>query len=63
MIYILEPEFGFAVADWHRKFAWYPVNTDDQGWKWLCYVERRRIQKHNHLDGPDMRWWQYRSAT
>lgn len=55
------PMFGFPVADWHRKFAWWPVDTYDQGWKWLCHVERRRIQKHDYLDGGVDHWWQYRA--
>jgi hypothetical protein len=53
--------FGDPVAPWHRWFAWWPVDTFDRGWRWLCVVERRRIQKHWHLDGPDARWWQYRA--
>lgn len=55
------PTFGYPVAPWHRKFAWRPVDTYDQGWKWLCVIERRRIHKNNHLDGGDYRWWQYRA--
>lgn len=56
-----KPAFGYPVADWHRIFAWLPVDTYDQGWKWLRRVERRRIQKHSYLDGGDCRWWQYRA--
>lgn len=56
------PAIGFPVAPWHPKFAWFPIDTYDQGWKWLCYVERRRIHTHDYLDGPFLRWWQYRSA-
>lgn len=56
------PMFGYPVADWHRKFAWLPVDTYDHGWKWLCFVERRRIQKHWYLDGGPLEWWQYRSS-
>lgn len=56
-----QPMFGNPVAPWHRKFAWWPVDTFDQGWKWLRFIERRRIQKHWHLDGGDSQWWQYRA--
>lgn len=55
------PMFGYPVAAWHRWFAWRPIDTFDQGWKWLCFVERRRIQKHSHLDGGPCQWWQYRT--
>lgn len=56
-----KPMFGYPVADWHDKFAWWPVDTYDQGWKWLRVVERRRIHKHASLDGGYCRWWQYRA--
>lgn len=54
------PRFGFPIASWHRWFAWRPVNTLDRGWRWMRFVERRRIHMHGYLDdyGPDM-WWQY----
>lgn len=58
-----QPMFGSPVADWHRWFAWLPVDTYDHGWKWLRFIYRRRIQKHWYLDGPDCRWWQYRAAA
>jgi hypothetical protein len=35
MIDDANPMFGYPVADWHRIFAWLPVDTYDQGWKWL----------------------------
>ena len=28
---------------YHRWFAWHPVRTEDWGWRWLCFVYRRRI--------------------
>lgn len=56
-----KPMFGYPVAPWHRKFAWLPVDTFDQGFKWLCVVERRRIHKHDYLDGGASQWWQYRA--
>lgn len=42
----------------HRWFAWHPVNTDDQGWKWLQFVWRRR-QYLNIPGGPAMRFWEH----
>jgi hypothetical protein len=39
-----------------RWFAWYPVWTDDRGWRWLQHVNRRRF----YLDRngrPAMSWW------
>lgn len=56
-----KPMFGYPVADWYRLFAWLPVDTYDQGWKWLRVVERRRIQKHAYLSDGAQRWWQYRA--
>jgi hypothetical protein len=61
MIDDARPMFGFPVAPWHRKFAWLPVDTYDQGWKWLCRIERRRVQKNSGLEGGPGRWWQYRA--
>lgn len=58
-----QPSCGIPVAPWHRVFAWWPIDTYDQGWKWLRFVERRRIQKHWYLDGGAARWWQYRAAV
>ncbi len=26
-----------------RWFAWHPTNTEDRGWRWLTFVNRRRI--------------------
>lgn len=57
------PAFGFPVAGWHRYFAWRPVDTYDQGWKWLRFVYRRRIQKHDDLSGGADRWWQYAAQS
>lgn len=28
-------------VNWHRWFAWLPVETKDGGWRWLEWVERR----------------------
>ena len=57
------PMFGSPVADWHRHFAWYPVDTYDQGWKWFRSVYRRRIQKHSSLEGAPARWRQYAAVV
>lgn len=27
---------------WQYWFAWYPVRTEQHGWRWLRTVERRR---------------------
>lgn len=56
----LTPTRGFAIGDWHRVFAWWPIDTPDEGRKWLCYVERRRIQGYP-ADHVPHHWWQYRS--
>lgn len=52
--------FGDPTGPWHRRFAWCPVWTGNYGWKWLCFVERRLIQKHHYLVGGSDWWWQYR---
>ena len=58
----IKPLFGAPVADWHRWFAWYPVDTVDYGYVWLARIWRRRIQRHQYLrGGPDF-WFQHRSA-
>jgi hypothetical protein len=54
------PAIGFPLGPYHEWFAWRPVQTYDRGYVWMRYVWRRRIQKHDYLDGPDMRWWQYK---
>ena len=54
------PTFGFPIGPWHRRFAWWPIDTFDCGWMWLRFVYRRRIQKHDYLNGGADRWWQYR---
>ena len=56
------PLFGDAIGPWHAWFAWRPVRTYDNRWKWLCIVLRRNIQKHQHLDGGPDFWWQYKVA-
>jgi len=54
-----KPRFGTAIAPWHKWFAWRPVQTVDQGYKWLIFVNRRKIIKHDYLDGGPDEWWQY----
>lgn len=53
------PMFGRPVTPWVKKFIWWPIDTVDQGYVWLRFVKRRRIQKHTHLDGGTDQWWQY----
>ena len=53
-----QPTFGFPVSDWFRYFAWRPVHTVDRGWRWLRPVWRRRIAKHDYLQGGADFWWQ-----
>lgn len=43
----------------HDWFAWHPVDTYDQGWKWLRTVRRRRECLRLH-GVPAMRFWGYR---
>lgn len=54
----LNPRFGRPVSEWWRWFAWRPVETVDRGWVWLRVVYRRRIAKHNFLDGGADFWFQ-----
>ncbi|AXQ64473.1 hypothetical protein L3Y19_gp114 [Gordonia phage Neville] len=42
-------------APWHVWFAWHPVDTHDQGWKWLRRVNRRRIF-YSGFFGTDCEW-------
>ncbi len=52
------PRFGVPVSDWFRWFAWHPVETVDRGWQWLRVVNRRRIARHDYLDGGPDFWFQ-----
>jgi hypothetical protein len=29
------------LTTWARWFAWHPVETNDDGWRWLEWLERR----------------------
>ncbi len=53
------PMFGDPISDWHRWFAWRPVDTADRGWRWMRLVWRRRVEKHHYLDGGADRWFQH----
>jgi hypothetical protein len=54
------PMFGNPLTPWRPWFAWRPIKTWDQRRRWLCWVERRLIQKHIYLDGGHDFWWQHR---
>jgi len=47
------------IGDWHRWFAWRPVDVDGS-WVWLEFVERKRCYE----DRPpyDFSWWAYRNC-
>ena len=53
------PRFGFPICAWYKWFAWHPVCTIDRGWRWLRFVNRRRIAKHDYLYGGADFWEQY----
>ncbi|ASR80621.1 hypothetical protein SEA_JORDAN_68 [Arthrobacter phage Jordan] len=54
-----EPAFGRPITGWWKTFAWKPLWTVDRGWVWLRVVRRRRIAKHDYLDGGPDFWDQY----
>lgn len=41
---------------YHRWFAWRPVDTLWHGWKWLCFVQRRRQFTSSDCEGSSLRW-------
>ncbi len=53
------PLFGTPVAQWHRWFAWRPVDTVDRGTRWLTVIHRRRVHQNGYLDGGPDFWFQY----
>lgn len=55
----LMPAFGNPVTGWWRWFAWRPTWTTDRGYVWLRIISRRRIAKHEYLDGGADFWFQY----
>ena len=43
--------------EWHRWFAWHPVQLTDGRWAWLCDLMRRGQYWHT----PEAWWeWEYR---
>lgn len=42
---------------WHDWFAWRPINSYWYGWRWLCWVERRRWIGNGPNTGQG---WDYR---
>jgi hypothetical protein len=54
--------FSHPIGPWRRWFAWFPVQTYDDEWVWLITVERQRRMSNILLDGPTIRWWDYRRA-
>lgn len=54
-----EPAFGRVITPWWRWFAWRPINTVDRGTVWLRLVWRRRIHKHQYLEGGSDFWFQH----
>jgi len=47
-----------AKCEWHRWFAWYPVQIDERECRWWEYVERRGM----YFVGWDPFWiWEYRA--
>lgn len=53
------PSFGRPIGPWWRWFAWRPVDTVDRGTVWLRMVSKRRIYKHQYLNGGADFWFQY----
>ena len=35
--------------EWHKWFAWFPVQMPDGTWVWLEHVERRRVDRPAYL--------------
>lgn len=58
----MTPLFGDPIGPWFQAFAWLPTHTYDRGWRWLCLIWKRPIQKHYYLDGGADFWWQVRRA-
>jgi hypothetical protein len=48
-----------------RWFAWRPVNTLTHGWRWLCWIERKRIMCNTEGDIRLVGWsfWLYRKDS
>jgi hypothetical protein len=56
------PAYGDPITPWFRVFLWRPQRMWTGHWRWLCTVERRLVQKKEHLPGPFCQWFQYRLA-
>ena len=41
---------------WQRWFAWYPVRTEQHGWRWLRTVERALHYPPDIPFAPDPFW-------
>lgn len=48
---------GYHLDQWHRWFAWYPVNVGCDRVVWLETVERRQVGEDDGLH------WQYRELV
>lgn len=49
------------LENWHRRFAWLPVVTQDGDTVWLCFVERRLKGGEAHYDFDGLiPSWEYR---
>ena len=45
---------------WHKWYAWYPVNTEQHGWRWLKYVARAKHYPAVGLPFAPAPYWCYR---
>lgn len=46
-----------AKYEWHRWFAWYPVQVYCDQYYWLCWIERKRVSSVLERD-----YWFYSSG-
>lgn len=54
---------AFNRTNWHRTFAWWPVNVGGNDWRWLETVECRGWYDHSkNRSGPAPLRRGYRSA-
>lgn len=51
--------YGPSYGPWQRWFAWYPVRTEQHGWRWLCVVERALHYPPDIPCAPSP-FWEYR---
>lgn len=57
-----------ARGQWHRWFAWFPVQVGPHDCRWLEYVERKDDNIWYNFDfctftGDDRRKWEYRALN